>query len=110
MRYIRFLKPPTIKDRTISTLITITSDLGETLLEEEIKLRVFLDSGDISKLGTVTWLAHSRVLQISFPLSTKRRQNLFLSVSTSRDGSDALADLPLVLSATSPVIDGPIDD
>ena len=73
MRYIRFLKPPRVERNTLKTLITITSDLGETFLPDDVTLAATLRSddpeGDIYLRKTLKWRGGMRSLPIVFDLA-----------------------------------------
>ncbi|KAF2645454.1 hypothetical protein P280DRAFT_417219 [Massarina eburnea CBS 473.64] len=82
MRYIRFLKTPRIVHEKnspkthISCLITITSDLGDSFLPQDITLSAELlhvgkhgHQEDVVLWKSVTWTSGMRVLPITLPLS-----------------------------------------
>lgn len=72
MRYIRFLKVPKGDSKSISCVITITSDLGHTFLAEDVALSATLqspkDRGDIFIRKSFTWTAGMRALPVTFDL------------------------------------------
>jgi hypothetical protein len=73
MRYIRFLKPPKIQGNTITALITITSDLGDSFYTEEALLAASIHSADplddIYIRRGFKWLPDMRSLPISLNIS-----------------------------------------
>ena|SRR5579871_174244 len=76
MRYVRFLKTPKLQDNSIKAIITITSDLGETFLNEEVQLTATLraaDPNDDIYLRTeVKWKPGMRALSVSFNLAKRK--------------------------------------
>ncbi|KAK4561101.1 hypothetical protein LTR86_005056 [Recurvomyces mirabilis] len=80
MHYIRFLKPPKaeVKPGTIllKSIITITTDLGETFYPTDLDLiatlRSIQDEGEIYLYRTIPWPAHARSLPITFDLSRQQ--------------------------------------
>jgi hypothetical protein len=89
MRYVRFLKTPRVVSEKgtsrsqISCLITITSDLGDSFLHQDIQLSAELRSSgsneEVLIWRTVRWIAGMRSLPITFPL-TKNRLTSILRV------------------------------
>ncbi|KAF2142229.1 uncharacterized protein K452DRAFT_326694 [Aplosporella prunicola CBS 121167] len=72
MRYVRFLKVPKTDGKTLNALITITSDLGEDFLAENVTLAATIrsadDHGDIYLRKRLEWTAGMRSLPVSFDL------------------------------------------
>ncbi|KAK8185913.1 putative methyltransferase-domain-containing protein [Phyllosticta citribraziliensis] len=72
MRYIRFLKVPKGDSKSISCVITITSDLGHSFLAEDVALSATLqspkDRGDIFLRKSFAWTAGMRALPVTFDL------------------------------------------
>jgi len=75
MRYIRFLKTPKLQENSIKTTITITSDLGETFLNEEIDLVATVQGGDDQcqtyLRQTLRWRPGLRALPVTFLITAK---------------------------------------
>ncbi|KAF2084226.1 S-adenosyl-L-methionine-dependent methyltransferase [Saccharata proteae CBS 121410] len=73
MHYIRFLKVPRTDSKTINALITITSDLGDDLLAEDVALAATLRAddfaGDIYLRKSLNWEAGMRALPVTFDIS-----------------------------------------
>ncbi|RJE22962.1 hypothetical protein PHISCL_04689 [Aspergillus sclerotialis] len=124
--YIRFLKPPRIhrekaRSLSISSLITVMTDLGDSFLAEDSDLVVSLiieGSNKVLCQRTLNWKAGKRELPISLgPLPEQLSQYSFiLCVSTASPyhGKLQLADyllgnsgIPLVISGWSPPFGGP---
>ncbi|KAK7522253.1 putative methyltransferase-domain-containing protein [Phyllosticta citriasiana] len=72
MRYIRFLKVPKGDSKSISCVITITSDLGDDFLAEDVALSATIrspkDRGDIFLRKSFNWTAGMRALPVDFDL------------------------------------------
>ena len=118
MRYIRFLKVPKCERHSITAVVTITSDLGETFLAEDTFLNATLLSADQDGRKhlrqTLRWKAGMRALPLSFKIQRCDLQwpvRICVSAkdSTQSDGFDSLhgAVLPTVISAWSDVLDLP---
>lgn len=80
MKYIRFLKAPVVRDRKLSALITITSDLGESFLASDAALHVTLEiaSGAPAKAGVYAqkdalWKAGMRSLVVELGVPARAR-------------------------------------
>ncbi|KAF2710554.1 hypothetical protein K504DRAFT_481607 [Pleomassaria siparia CBS 279.74] len=116
MRYIRFLKPPrivrskTLSPLAISTLVTVTSDLGDSFLPYDVTLYVDLVTEDGPRIcGTeVQWTAGMRSLAISLPIaSLPDPPDSQIRVGTQKnvnyDEMSLLSDMPIpgVVSAWS---------
>ncbi|RPA92163.1 hypothetical protein L873DRAFT_1831204 [Choiromyces venosus 120613-1] len=120
MQYIRFLKTPRFvytngkRSGTVLALVTITSDLGESFLFQDVALTVkLLDSKSWTSLPlSVTrysWKAGMRALKIELDLVIKQTEmfhrTVVLSVSSEKTTADDLsqsgAASSLVLSAYS---------
>ncbi|KAK5112894.1 hypothetical protein LTR62_003716 [Meristemomyces frigidus] len=77
MHYIRYLKPPIVLVRPgsvlLKSIVTITTDLGETFYPDDLDLVATLrgpdDDGDIYLRRRVKWPANARSLPINFDLS-----------------------------------------
>ena len=117
MRYIRFLKTPKLQDDSIKATITITSDLGETFLTEEVQLEATLRAADprsnIYLRTLLKWKSGMRTLSISFGL-TKREIGWPARVHVApKDAPDAdsfdkqhgVPGLPNIISAWSDILD-----
>ena len=118
MRYIRFLKPPRVERNTLKTLITITSDLGETFLPDDVTLAATLRSddpdGDIYLRKTLKWTGGMRSFPIVFDLAfTDLDWPIRVHVGTKGSpNSDHFekhhnAEPPSIISAWSGLIDVP---
>lgn len=76
MRYVRFLKlPKTDRDsKSIKALITVTSDLGEDFLAEDVSLTATIRSvdpdGDVYLRMGLEWTAGMRSLPVAFGIGT----------------------------------------
>jgi len=119
MRYIRFLKPPKIQNKSIRALITITSDLGESFFGEDVLLSTSIVSaahdGEVYLRKGLSWKAGMRSLQISFNFEKSdidwpvrvhvSLRNCPLSDHFEKHHNGA--DLPNVISAWSDVLDPP---
>ncbi|OCK82463.1 hypothetical protein K432DRAFT_349001 [Lepidopterella palustris CBS 459.81] len=121
MRYIRFLKPPRIEgnntsNKTLKALITITSDLGDTFLPDNLALAASLrpegHDGDIYLCKTVQWTAGMRSLPIVFELTNANldwpvRVHVGVKGNPASDcfGKRHKADPPSIISAWSGVLD-----
>jgi hypothetical protein len=117
MRYIRFLKPPKVQHSEIKCLITITSDLGDSFLPENVDLSASLrsaeDHGEIYLRKAIKWQAGMRSLAISFNVRdcdidwpaqvhvAPKGSPLSDHFEKHQDGSD----LPSIISAWSDVLD-----
>jgi predicted nicotinamide N-methyase len=117
MRYIRFLKPPKIKGTTISCLITITSDLGESFFPEQVNLtgalQAALPNGDIYTSKALKWEPQMRSLPLEFSIkdcTIDWPAKVHVSIRNAPD-LDLLAsqgsgfELPNIISAWSDVLD-----
>lgn len=100
MRYIRFLKTPRIvseknsKSAHVYCLITITSDLGDSFLPNDVTLSAELirdsatsdlsDTDNIVVWKTIQWTAGMRTLPVSLPLSrnSKPKGPLLVRIGT----------------------------
>ncbi|KAI1951040.1 hypothetical protein LOZ57_001590 [Ophidiomyces ophidiicola] len=112
--YIQLLKSPQILKHNgssflINTLITITTDLGDSFLAEDAKIVATVEcSRSITPLQqTVTWKAGSRQLKVLFgPIrqSTDKLRMRFSPYGISSAESDSLQGphLPKIISAWSP--------
>jgi hypothetical protein len=72
MRYIRFLKPPKVQGQSIKALITITSDLGESFLPDDVQLCVNLRNDTTGKIylqKKIKWSVGMRSLPFAFDIS-----------------------------------------
>lgn len=100
MKYVRFLKPPKIEGRQLKAVITITSDLGDELLAEDIELHACLYSGDaeptVRVYQGITWETFSRaipvVLNIDKAKSSWWPARLYVGVDC-RPDPDALVEI-----------------
>lgn len=117
MRYIRFLKPPRIVDQTCTFLVTITSDLGEDFLPDDVILAATLrsndPSGDIYLRRTLKWTSGMRTLSGSFDLAHSdveypARVHVGVRSSPTSDHFEKHhddTDPPSIISAWSAIID-----
>lgn len=117
MRYIRFLKTPKLQDGSIKATITVTSDLGETFLDEELQLAATLRSadlsGDIYLRKTLRWRSGLRTLSMSFSASDNDIDwpcRVHVAVKNSPDSdhfgnNHGASALPSIISAWSDVLD-----
>ncbi|KAI5849984.1 UPF0665 family protein c [Tricharina praecox] len=89
MQYIRFLKAPRFSGNTISALITITSDLGESFMHRDsvvIGTVRYKDGGGAAiARKEFTWKAGMRSLKVEIPVraGAARGEPVVLQVSTS---------------------------
>ncbi|EGD94130.1 hypothetical protein TESG_01655 [Trichophyton tonsurans CBS 112818] len=130
--YVRFLKPPRIETGSIKTLVTLTTDLGDSFLAEEVELRASVlrvDSENDSlkndrrsvqciKQKNFTWTSASRQVLIAIDglQLDLRRHAVRLHVGPAdRGGHQPGPDddfavssaIPTVISAWSPPFGGP---
>ncbi|EZF30522.1 family protein [Trichophyton mentagrophytes] len=130
--YVRFLKPPRIETGSIKTLVTLTTDLGDSFLADEVELRASVlrvDSENDSlkndrrsvqciKQKNFTWTAASRQVLIAIDglQLDLRRHAVRLHVGPAdRGGHQPGPDddfavssaIPTVISAWSPPFGGP---
>lgn len=111
--YIRFLKSPSVKQQksslSISALICITTDLGDSFLAQDVNLIATLAIENPSKVlhqKSLTWKAGKRELAIYLgPFRPNFVQSeLVLAVrhcDTQRGPIDSLCSIPLVVSGWS---------
>lgn len=129
--YVRFLKPPRIETGSIKTLVTLTTDLGDSFLAEEVELRASVlrvDSENDSlkngrrsvqciKQKNFAWTAASRQVLIAIDglQLDLRRHAVQLHVGPAdREGHQPGPDddfavssaIPTVISAWSPPFGG----
>ncbi|EFR05332.1 hypothetical protein MGYG_08343 [Nannizzia gypsea CBS 118893] len=128
--YVRFLKPPRIEASSIKTLVTLTTDLGDSFLAEEVELtasvlRVDDDDGSLNngrhgmrciKQKNFTWTAGSRQVLIAIDglKLDLRRHGLQLHIGLADHGHQPGPDddfavssaIPMVISAWSPPFGG----
>ncbi|EFE34928.1 uncharacterized protein ARB_05884 [Trichophyton benhamiae CBS 112371] len=128
--YVRFLKPPRIETGSIKTLVTLTTDLGDSFLAEEVELRASVlrvDSDSDSrkndrrsvqciKQKNFTWPAASRQLLIAIDglQLDLRRHAVQLHVGPADRGHQPGPDddfavssaIPTLISAWSPPFGG----
>ncbi|KAF2433265.1 hypothetical protein EJ08DRAFT_72362 [Tothia fuscella] len=117
MRYIRFLKPPKIKGNTITALITITSDLGESFFSERIQLtgaiHKAVPNGEIYQTKMFKWEEHMRSLVVEFNIKNSdigwpARLHVSLRNVPHSDHfgkHDSGINLPNIVSAWSDILD-----
>lgn len=118
--YIRFLKPPKVQDGknglvTISTLISITTDLGDDFLAEDVSLKAQLLAFDPNKVlqeKDVSWQAGKRELLVSIgPVRLGlTKQSIIFAIGEKGKIVDELGDYtttPLVISGRSAPFGGP---
>ncbi|KIW03261.1 uncharacterized protein PV09_05481 [Verruconis gallopava] len=117
MRYIRFLKPPKVHGSQIKTLITVTSDLGESFLPEAVQLSASLRSAvqhdTLYLRKKLQWEASMRSIPLTFDFD---KSDIVWPVKihvTTRDaeltdhferGQNGLS-LPPIISAWSDILD-----
>lgn len=102
MRYIRFLKPPRVQNDSVSALITVTSDLGDAFLQDDVELQAFVSPG--LKRQVVNWRRGMRVLPVTIPISHETSQSVQLVISSlgvTAVGDDLRGELPRIVSAIS---------
>lgn len=119
MRYVRFLKVPKTDSKTLSALVTVTSDLGEDFLAADVALTATVRSpeynGDIFLRKSLKWTAGMRAIPVTFDL---RHCDLDWPVVVhvgpkSSQLSDRFerhldsADMPSLISAWSSPLDAP---
>lgn len=119
MRYIRFLKPPKIQDNSITALITITSDLGESFFNEDVLISASIFSathdGEVYLRKGFTWKAGMRSLPISFNIEDSDIDwpaRMLVTLRNARmsdhfEKHHAGIDLPNIISASSDLLDLP---
>jgi hypothetical protein len=125
VHYIRFLKTPRIQSRsqgvsTLTTLITITTDLGDSFLAEDVDLQASIAHSDTHSLITghqFSWKAGWRDFSLSIRISAKDAgKSMILGIGMRRLNLDYLqrgdtitvnADLPVVISGWSAPFGGP---
>jgi hypothetical protein len=118
MRYIRFLKPPRLQGNALAALITITSDLGDSFLPDDIILAAALCAedyaGDIFVRKTLNWKGGMRSLSVSFDISQidlewPIRLHVGVKGSPKTDLFDKYhnAEPPSIISAWSGLLDPP---
>jgi len=117
MRYVRFLKTPKLQDKLINATITITSDLGETFLNDEIHLAATLRAadprGDIYLRTMLKWKPGLRTLSISFSVAEREiRWPARVYVAPKGvpdpdcfDKQQSVSGLPNIISAWSDILD-----
>lgn len=115
--YIRFLKPPKAEKQgmslSITTLITLTTDLGDSFMAEDMDLLVTLNEQTTQKhiyQEIFNWKAGKRELPVSlgpFPVQLAQ-QNLVLGATINQQHHPATVDklvqercVPVVLSGWS---------
>lgn len=116
MKYIRFLKPPKLQGDAVVALITITSDLGESLLSAHLSLIAVLrpesDTSEALSQQLVNWNNGMRTLKITFdvrkskvkgPIRVQVLQQSKNPLDLIRSASNFL-ELPPVISAWSDVL------
>jgi hypothetical protein len=117
--YIRFLKPPKVQDGknglvSVSTLISITTDLGDAFLAEDVSLHAQLlavDTNTVIQEKVVSWQAGKRELLVSFgPVRLGlTKQSIILAIGEKTVCVDELGDCtttPLVISGCSAAFGG----
>lgn len=118
--YIRFLKPPKVQDGknglfSISTLISITTDLGDAFLAEDVSLYARLltfDTNTVLQEKAVSWQAGKRELLVSIgPVRLGlTKQPIILAIGENTSFGDELGDCtttPLIISGWSAPFGGP---
>jgi len=117
MRYIRFLKTPKFQDDSIKATITVTSDLGETFLNEEVQLAATLRAtdarGDIYLRRALKWKPGMRALPVSLSLADNKIEWPARVHVTPRDAPNSdhfnkhygVSGLPNIISAWSDILD-----
>lgn len=117
MRYVRFLKTPKLQDDSIKATITITSDLGESFLNEEVQLAATLRAadpkGDICLRTALKWKPGIRALSVSFSLAKRKiawpvRVHVAPKDAPDPDCFDmqhGVPGLPNIISAWSDILD-----
>ena len=114
IHYIRFLKPPGVvgggSRLTVTALITITTDLGDTFLHNNTKLLSHLvvvdDLECIIHRQEVQWLKGLRQLSITATVMPSYGRDLRLHVS---HAGEAAGPIPMILDAWSapfPIVNG----
>lgn len=117
MRYIRYLKTPKTDGGKLTALVTITSDLGEDLLADEVALSATVRSadpyGDIYLRKSLKWTGGMRSLPVTFDLTPSNVEwpvRLHVGFQTGEytdrfERRHASGHLPSLVSAWSDVID-----
>jgi hypothetical protein len=117
MRYVRFLKTPKLQDNSIRTTITITSDLGETFLNDEVQLTATLRAadpgGNIYLRTKLKWKPGMRALSVSFSLADKQIEwpaRVYIAPKDAQDPDcfnkqHGMSGLPNIISAWSDIMD-----
>ncbi|KAF1815931.1 hypothetical protein P152DRAFT_446927 [Eremomyces bilateralis CBS 781.70] len=116
MKYIRFLKATKLESGRVSSLITITSDLGESFYQDNVNIHLsacapFPDETVFAR-KTVRWVAGMRALPIMLDLDRRWhdqpfqvRASVFPNGLADRLGIEqGTLQLPAVLSAWSDVL------
>ena len=97
MHYIRFLKTPvyassTNSRGTIKALITIVTDLGDELLDSDLRLKAFLTTVDATPSQfcqhVLQWVSGTRQQWIQFEIAKPQAAQSWRMVVTSDIGSD----------------------
>ena len=117
MRYVRFLKIPKLQGDSITATITITSDLGETFLNEEVQVVAMLRAadprGDIYLRTALKWKPSMRTLSVSFSLAEREIGWPARVYVAPKDAPDpdcfdkqhGVSGLPNIISAWSDILD-----
>ncbi|KAJ9409587.1 hypothetical protein DTO045G8_2513 [Paecilomyces variotii] len=124
--YVRFLKPPKTEKSSrsslsVSALICVTTDLGDSFLPDDVELRVTLTNhnSNVPLLGkSISWQAGSRQLWVSlgpFDRNICNNQPVVLGIGAvdsgqcQRDQMSHESTVPLVISGWSTPFGGPKD-
>lgn len=119
VHYIRFLKPPRFTQVTkdprrpvLSTLITITTDLGDAFYPGDVCIYVAMaDHATVKPLGTACWRSGMRCLQVDKEVPRKEMifpiRILFTCNESLKVDSLQLGQLPDIVSAWTDDFGGP---
>ncbi|KAL8693122.1 MAG: hypothetical protein Q9224_003815 [Gallowayella concinna] len=104
VHYIRFLKPPRLNrlNNLLSTMITITTDLGDAFYPGDVCVHIGVAHGAImTSLGVASWKSGMRILKIEakVPMDPSRFRFVFTSNESLRIDALQLGRLPEIVSA-----------
>jgi hypothetical protein len=111
MRYIRFLKAPKLENGTMSALLTITSDLGDSFLTKNVGLLAQVRTANDALLEShhLSWTSGQRVLRVRIQLQhpnflkpAPMAVPTVLQISARRDGPGIVAAWSSVADVRDP--------